>query len=69
VFTKDAWTEVITQEVPEKRERIMYGYLRYKKGSQCLYSMAEVIQKLVLGNWGPSLVKLYNTDSPVDCGK
>jgi len=69
VFTKDAWSERITQEVPEKRERIVYSYIRYKKGSRCLYAMAEVVQKLVLGNWGPSLVRLYNTDSPIDCGK
>jgi hypothetical protein len=69
VFTKDTWSEAVTQEVPEKRERVVYSYVRYKKGNQCFYAMAEVIQKLVLGTWGPSLVRLYNTDSPLDCGK
>lgn len=67
VFTTDAW-EASTDEY-ERKSRDVYAYVSYKKGNQCMYAMAEVTQRFVLGDWAAAQVKIYNVDTPYECGK
>ncbi len=68
VFTTDAWAETINpNDAYQRKERHVFGYITYKNGEQCMYSMAEATQTLVSGNWSASSVKLYNTGTPILC--
>ncbi|HMR92459.1 MAG TPA: hypothetical protein PKC69_09090 [Chitinophagaceae bacterium] len=67
VFTTDAW-ESSTDEY-ERQTRHVYACLTYEEDGQCMYAMAEVSQRFVLGEWAPAQVSIYNTDTPYACGE